>query len=278
MGLGPVQWVYCRSWSWVYTGWWKNSYCISTGKNDLKQHVTHREAVIQTVIHSIFDAWHYEVLWTYMLTTLLWYPCDFVCWIVYIMLHTTYLKASSQMNFIACSQVYSKVHSEVYSQLLSMVHFQLAWLTLSSKLSRHSQVHSEYVLKYTPSLLDYMLASKLSRHSQIHSEYTSKYTAEYVLKYTPGHSFQDAPNCTRWHTPSVLDCTLPIQLSRRSQVHSQLHLMVHSQPTWLYAPKYTLSRKDTPNLTWLYDPMYSPACSIQRLAELQTSGTESCRV
>jgi len=35
-----------------------------TGKNDLTRRVTHREAVFGTVIHSIFDAWHYEVLWT----------------------------------------------------------------------------------------------------------------------------------------------------------------------------------------------------------------------
>ena len=34
--------------------------------------------------------------------------------------------------------------------------------------------------------------------------------------------------------------------------------MVHSQPTWLYAPKHTLKREDTPNLTWLYAPMYAP--------------------
>jgi hypothetical protein len=32
----------------------------STGKNDLTRRVTHREAVFGTVIHSIFDAWHYE--------------------------------------------------------------------------------------------------------------------------------------------------------------------------------------------------------------------------
>jgi len=39
-----------------------------TGKNDLTQRVTHREAVFGTVIHSIFDAWDYEVLWTYVLS------------------------------------------------------------------------------------------------------------------------------------------------------------------------------------------------------------------
>ena len=42
-----------------------------TGKNDLTRRVTHREAVFGTVIHSISDAWHYEVLWTCALTRLL---------------------------------------------------------------------------------------------------------------------------------------------------------------------------------------------------------------
>ena len=229
VGLGPEQWVYCRSWSWVYTGWWINLYCISTRKNDLMQHVTHRKADFQTVIHSIFDSWHYEVLWTYTLITLLWFACNFVRWIVYIILHTTYLKASCQINFIAYSQVYSEVHSEVHSQLLSMAHFQLAWLMLSSKLSRHSHVLYEYVLKYTPSLLDYMLISNLlSRHSQIHTEYTPKYTSKYVLKYTPRHAFQDAPYCTRWHTPSLLDCML--------QLSSQDALKYTPNCTWWYIP------------------------------------------
>jgi hypothetical protein len=35
-----------------------------TGKNDLTRPVTHREAILEPVIHSIFDVWHYEVLWT----------------------------------------------------------------------------------------------------------------------------------------------------------------------------------------------------------------------
>ena len=55
----------------MYTGWWKNSYCISTGKNDLIRRVTYREAVFQMVIDNIFTAWHYDVLWTYTLPTLL---------------------------------------------------------------------------------------------------------------------------------------------------------------------------------------------------------------
>ena len=42
-----------------------------TGKNDLTRRVTRREAVFGSVIHSIFDAWHYKVLWTCTLTRLL---------------------------------------------------------------------------------------------------------------------------------------------------------------------------------------------------------------
>jgi hypothetical protein len=48
-----------------------NSLLCFPGKNDLTRRVTHREAVFGPVIHSIFDAWHYESLWTCNLTRLL---------------------------------------------------------------------------------------------------------------------------------------------------------------------------------------------------------------
>jgi hypothetical protein len=57
-------------------------------KNDLTRRVTHREAVFGPVIHSIFDAWHYESLWTCNLTRLLRYACDYGRLILYIMLHS----------------------------------------------------------------------------------------------------------------------------------------------------------------------------------------------
>jgi hypothetical protein len=76
-----------------------------------------------------------------------------------------------------------------------------------------------------------MLSSKLSRRSKVHSEY--------VLMYTPGHALKDAPNCTRWHTHSLLDYTLPSKLSRCSQVHSEYVLK--------YTPGHAL--KDAPNCT-----------------------------
>jgi hypothetical protein len=53
----------------------KKAYNIVTGvdtwKNDLTRQVTHIEAVFGLVIHSIIDAWHYEVLWICELTRLL---------------------------------------------------------------------------------------------------------------------------------------------------------------------------------------------------------------
>jgi len=83
----------------------------------------------------------------------------------------------------------------------------------------------------------------LSRRSQVHSKY-APYSTEYILKYTPGHAPKDAPNCTRWHTPSLLDCALWSKLSRRSQAHSK------------YAPKYTPGHalKKAPNCTRWYTP------------------------
>jgi hypothetical protein len=102
------------------------AFIILTGKNDLTRRVTHREAVCAPVIHSIIDAWHYEVLWTYMLTRLQRYARDFVRWILYVTLHTTHLKAGCQMHFIAHSQVHSRACSQGRSQLHSMAHSQPA--------------------------------------------------------------------------------------------------------------------------------------------------------
>jgi len=69
-----------------------------TGKNDLMRRVTHREAVSGSVIHSIFDAWHYEVLWTCASTRILSYACNYVRLILYVMLHSTNLKPNCQMR------------------------------------------------------------------------------------------------------------------------------------------------------------------------------------
>jgi hypothetical protein len=186
----------------------------STGKNDLTRCITDWKAVFGSMIHSIFDVWHYKVLWTCALTRLLWYACNYVRLILYIMLHSTNLKPNCQMHFFARSQVRSDVHFWLHST----VHSQPAWPTLS-------------------------------RHSQVHSKYASKYSSKDFLKYTPRHALQDVPNCTQWHTPSLLDCTRPSKCSRRTQsysracshVHSPFHVMAYSQPAWLYASKYALN-------------------------------------
>jgi len=102
------------------------------------------------------------------------------------------------------------------------------------------------------------------------------------IHHSPWHSDIRTPNqLNRWCTPSLLDCMLQSKLSRYSQVHlqphsevcTQLHSIVHSQPNWLYATKYTLKREDTPNLTWLYASTYASACLIQRIGELQIAAT-----
>lgn len=49
--------------------------------------------------------------------------------------------------------------------------------------------------------------------------------------------------------------------------------MAHSKPAWLYTRMYTLEWQDTPNITWVYAPMYAPVYLIQTLAELQVAGT-----
>jgi hypothetical protein len=96
----------------------------------------------------------------------------------------------------------------------------------------------------------------LTLHSQVSSQDAPKYT-KYVLKYTPRHDPKVAPTCTRWHTTSLLDCTLPSTLLRCSQVHGvcsqvhsqacsqgcfHLHSMAPNQLAWLYTAKPALKK------------------------------------
>jgi len=174
------------------------------------------------VVHSIFDVWHYEVLWTCTLTRLLWYSSDYVHLILYIMLQSTKLP-----NALQCT-LPSKLSSgfQAHSQVRTQVHFQLHLMTLSACLTLpfHGSVWSalwhtpEYALKYTPIALNATVTFWLNIHSKVISQDG--------LTYTPEHA---------------------------------LH--------------YSLQMQDTPNLSWLFVPMYAPGCSIQRLAELQAPGT-----
>jgi len=74
---------------------------------------------------------------------------------------------------------------------------QYTFKMLPTSLLVHSQVncrvHSKYTLKYI---------------AKYPCENVPKYTFMYVLKYTPPHALKDAPNCTQWHTPSLLDSML----------------------------------------------------------------------
>jgi hypothetical protein len=81
-------------------------------------------------------------------------------------------------------------------------------------------------------------------HSQVSSQDALK-TFSDALKLTPKHALQYTPNCTRWHTPSLLGSTLPS----------------------------TLSRGKTLPISLVYMLTCIPACLIQRLAELQAPGT-----
>jgi len=128
----------------------------------------------------------------------------------YTPLHTTNLKASCQMHFIARSQVHSWLHS--------IAHSQPAWL-------------------YTPNCSRWHTPSLLDLRSQVSSQDAPKYT--------PGHALNDAPISSRWHTSQPAWLTLSSKLSRHSQVHSracsqrrsQLLSMAHSNLAWLYALK-----------------------------------------
>jgi len=163
--------------------------------------------------------------------------------------YTSCCKASFQMHFNACSQVCSEVHSWLHS----MAHSQPAWLhapkytpstlpstppsTFSSTLPcMHSRMH--------PVALDGTLPACLTVRSQASPQDALKHTAEHALKYTR--------NCTRWHTPSLLDCTLPSKISRYSQVHLQVPLKYAPNCTRWYTPSLhaamppsTLSREKT---------------------------------
>ena len=226
------------------------------GKNDLTQHVTHGEAVSGMVIGSIFDTWHYEVLWTYALTTLLWYACDYVPLILYIMLHST--KLPNALHCLLPSKLSRRSQDALkYTPYCTRWHTaSLLNYTLPSKISRCSQVPTDYAPKYPPSMLpstpssmfSSTLPGMLSRTLPISLDGTlpaclticSHIRSHDALNHTPEHALKFTPNCTRWHTPSLLDNPLPSKLSKRSQSHSQLHSMTHSQHTWLYPPNSAL--------------------------------------
>ena len=176
--------------------------------------VTHREAVFGPVIHSIIDAWHYEVLWTCALTRLLWYTCDYGCLILYIMLHSIKLPTA----------LHCMLPNTLWSTLLTAIDCTLpACLTYAPNSA----------LKMLPSALLGMLSRTLSIAPNgtlpVCMTICSQVSSHNNLKHTPDHAFKYTPSCTRWHTPSLLDCTFRSKLSRRSQSHSRARFEVPAQ-------------------------------------------------
>jgi len=180
-----------------------------------------------------------------------------LCWLDYYDTHVIMcawyytsccIQLNCQMDFITCSQICSEVHS----WLQSIAHSLPAWHTLPIKLSRRSQVHSRACSQersqlhsmapsqpawlYAPNSAHKMLSSTLPSMLSSTLPIALDDTLLACLTVRFRASSQDAPNRTRWHTSSLLDCTLPTNLSRRSP----LYWMAHSQPAWLYIPKYTL--------------------------------------
>jgi len=221
--------------------------CCNTGEHNRTWCVSLGEVAFGTVICGIFDPSHNHLVWTWALSWLLWYACNYVRLILYIMQHSTNLEPNYQMHIIARSEVivpcqimaYSQLilHSQVQRNLRWIVHSQSAWLSLQSMRPRCSQVHSECVLKYT---LVYALI--------------------------------DTCNCTQWHTPSLLDCTqqstplstlwctlpsillrtLPVSLYGTPPVCLTGNLEVSSQDALEYHHEHAL--KYTPCCTQWYTP------------------------
>jgi len=155
---------------------------------------------------------------------------------------------------------------------------QPAWLTLSSKLSRHYQVHSQacshgrsqllsiahsnlawlYALKMLsstlPRTLSRMLPTALDGTLPACMSVISQVSSHEALKHSPKHALMETPNCTRLHSqpdwlyasncaPKTLSSTLPRTLSSALPIALYCTLptcfTVRSQVSSQYTPKYT---------------------------------------
>jgi hypothetical protein len=139
---------------------------IST--NDFVRCIIQWDAVFGTVIHSMFDTSHNEVLGICVVATILQYTCNYVCSILYIVLHSTTLPSSLHgmlpsthdalehtpihalqsgtpncswwctRSLLNCTlprkltthfQGHSPGHYQIRSQMRSITHSQFAWLS-----------------------------------------------------------------------------------------------------------------------------------------------------
>jgi hypothetical protein len=106
---------------------------------------------------------------------------------------------------------------------------------LPSKLSSHSQAHSQLHLMTLPTCLTICF--------QVSSPNALKYTSEFALIYTP--------HCTWYHTPILLDYTLPRKLWRCSQLHSHARSPLHSPEARHFQSYLTICSHVCP---WVLDP------------------------
>jgi hypothetical protein len=123
-------------------------------------------------------------------------------------------------------------------------------------------LHSQNAPKHTPSTFsstfpvmlsctlpiafDGTLPACLTVHSQVSSHDALKHIPQHTLKYTP--------NCTRWHTPSLLDI--------HCQSHSKYVPKYTSEYVFKYTPGHTL--KDAPNSTQCHTPSLFD-CTLPRM-------------
>ena len=202
--------------------------------------ITHREAVAGTVILSICDAWHYEVLWTCAWTRLLWYARDYVRSILYIMLHSTHLANAFHCTLPSSQDAlkHTPEHALKCTPNCTRWHSQSTWLYAPKYAHKRPQAHSR-----VPSQILFQLNSMA--HSQPAWLYAPKDTPN-TLPSTPPSTFSSTlPSMLSRTLLIALDDTLPACLTVCSEVSSQYTL----KHTPEHAPKYTLQRKDTPNLT-----------------------------
>jgi len=160
------------------------------------------------VIHHIFDAWHYEVLWPYALTRILWYSEDVVHWILYITLYKTWKKDARYTWLNALMHPLKHISDCIPTldctplQIPSLVNYTLP-IALDGTLSACLAHALKQALK--------TLLSALQVGSQVHLRVSSAVHAQ----------------------PRIQAC-------------SHFHLMAHSHPVLIYAtgqlPKTLLSK------------------------------------
>lgn len=146
----------------------------------------------------------------------------------------------------------------------STIHFEV-------RLQDNPKYTSEYASKYTPSILlrmPRMLQVHLSvwyqippqKRSEVNSQLHSMAYSQLDWLFASMYGFK-----LLWNPhSSTIPSTTPSHFQLHSQVYSHVCLrsqwMVHSQPSWPNAPKYTLNMEDSPNRTWQCTPICASVC------------------